>query len=304
MGMLKDSLTFPQPLTPSQIADLRLAASTLTGWKRRAFEAEMALKYCAGTPLQAETTFGWSRRTVALGLAERRTGIRCLGAQATCSGRKRWEDTQPEAADALRRLADAPAQPDPTCRTTLTSTRLTAKAALDALCTQGYSEAQLPAPSTMAEVLNRLGFRLRKVVKAKPQKKIAETDAMFANSEKKTTKRCQRTTSNACASIVKPRSPAATCHGAAGPEAITKLVIPTWACMRSTFRVALWMQQVGSSTSPLAGLIRPVISSWMRVKPGGPPWMRVNRWPWRGCRLKWTTAQKAAGGERHFSSAW
>src|SRR6516164_1907246 len=131
MGMLKDSLTFPQPLTPSQIADLRLAASTLTGWQRRAFEAAMALKYCEGTPLQAETTFGWSRRTVALGLAERRTGIRCLGAQATCSGRKRWEDTQPEAADALRRLADAPAQPDPTCRTTLTSTRLTAKAALD-----------------------------------------------------------------------------------------------------------------------------------------------------------------------------
>jgi len=41
----------------------------------------------------------------------------------------------------------------------------------------------------MAEVLNRLGFRLRKVVKAKPQKKIAATDAMFANSEKKTTKR-------------------------------------------------------------------------------------------------------------------
>ena len=39
----------------------------------------------------------------------------------------------------------------------------------------------------MAEVLNRMGFRLRKVVKAKPQKKIAETDAIFANIEKKMT---------------------------------------------------------------------------------------------------------------------
>jgi Rhodopirellula transposase DDE domain len=189
MGMLQGSLTGPQPLTPSQIADLRLAASTLTGWKRRAFEAEMALKYCEGNPLQAETLFGWSRRTVALGLAERRTGMRCLGAQAACSGRKRWEDAQPEAADALRRLADAHAQQDPTFRTTLAYTRLTAKAALEALSQQGYGEAQLPAPSTMAEVLNRLGFRLRKVVKAKPQKKIAETDAIFANIEKKTTKR-------------------------------------------------------------------------------------------------------------------
>ena len=49
----------------------------------------------------------------------------------------------------------------------------------------------------MAAVLNRMGFRLRKVVKAKPQKKIAETDAIFDNIEKKITKRSQRTTSNA-----------------------------------------------------------------------------------------------------------
>jgi hypothetical protein len=48
----------------------------------------------------------------------------------------------------------------------------------------------------MAEVLNRMGFRLRKGVKAKPQKKIAETDAIFANIEKKTNKRRQRRASN------------------------------------------------------------------------------------------------------------
>jgi hypothetical protein len=195
--MLKAPLTWHQPLTPSQIADVRLAASNMTGATRRAFEAEMAVKYCAGDPLQAENIFGWSRRTVALGLAERRTGIRCLGAQAACSGRKRWEDTQPEAAEALRRLADAHAQQDPTFRTTLAYTRLTAKAAREALRAQGYDEAHIPAPSTMAEVLNRLGFRLRKVVKAKPQKKIAETDAIFANMEKKTRRRGPRTTSNA-----------------------------------------------------------------------------------------------------------
>jgi hypothetical protein len=37
----------------------------------------------------------------------------------------------------------------------------------------------------MAEVLNRMGFRLRKVVKAKPQKKLKETDAIFDNIKKK-----------------------------------------------------------------------------------------------------------------------
>jgi len=49
----------------------------------------------------------------------------------------------------------------------------------------------------MAEVLNRMGFRLRKVVKAKPQKKIKETDAIFDNIKKKMTKPGQQAESNA-----------------------------------------------------------------------------------------------------------
>ena len=150
-----DSLPLP---SPSQIADLRLAASNMTGPTRRAFEAEMTLKYCGGNPLMAEAVFGWGRQTVALGLAERRTGILCLGAQSAFSGRTRWEERQPQVAEALRQLADAHAQQDPTFRTRLTSTRLTAQAALEALRAQGYREELLPSPSTMAEVLNRWAF--------------------------------------------------------------------------------------------------------------------------------------------------
>ena len=193
--MHDSTLKSPQSLRPSQIADLRLAASKMTGATRRAFQAEMALKYCGGNPLLAETIFGWGRHTVEVGLAERRTGIVCLGAQSAFSSRKRWEDMQPEAAAALYRLAAAHAQQDPTFRTTLAYTRLTAKAALEALRAHGYGTAPLPSPSTMAEVLNRMGFRRRKVIKAKPQKKIAETEAIFENIEKKT-KRHSRITSN------------------------------------------------------------------------------------------------------------
>jgi hypothetical protein len=196
VGTQNATLESHQPLRPSQIADLRLAASKMTGPTRRAFQAEMTLKYCGGNPLLAETIFGWGRHTVEVGLGERRTGIMCLGAQSAFSGRKRWEDTHPEAAEALSRLAEAHAQQDPTFRTTLAYTRLTAKAALAALGAQGYSAEQLPSPSTMAEVLNRMGFRLRKVVKAKPQKKIAETDAIFANIEKKTRKQRPRPASH------------------------------------------------------------------------------------------------------------
>jgi hypothetical protein len=176
--------SLPLP-SPSQIADLRLAASNMTGPTRRAFEAEMTLKYCDGHPLMAEAVCGWGRQTVALGLAERRTGLLCRGAQSACSGRKRWAERQPQVAEALRQLAEAHAQQDPTFRTRLTYTRLTAKAALEALREQGDREELLPAPSTMAAVLKRMGFRWRKVVKAKPQKKIKETDAIFDHRKKR-----------------------------------------------------------------------------------------------------------------------
>ncbi len=185
MYMQPTTLKSRPALSPSLIADLRLAASKMTGPKRRAFEAEMTRKYCKGNPLLAEAVCGWGRQTVALGVAERRTGILCLGAQSAFSGRKRWEEQHPQAAQALRQLAEAHAQQDPTFRTSLTYTRLTAQAALNALTEQGYREDQLPSPTTMAEVLNRLGFRLRKVVKAQPQKKIKETDAIFDNVKKK-----------------------------------------------------------------------------------------------------------------------
>jgi hypothetical protein len=182
----------PPLLTPSQIQDLRLAASKMTGAARRAFQAEMTLKYCRGSARLAETILGWSRGAVAVGLAEHRTGIRCLGAQSACSGRKRWEEHEPEAAEALRHLAEAHAQQDPTFGTTLAYTRLTAKAALAALRTQGVSEDHLPSPSTMAEVLNRMGYRLRKVIKAQPQKKLKATDAIFDNRKKRPRRRGHR----------------------------------------------------------------------------------------------------------------
>lgn len=159
-----------EPLSSSQIADLRLAASKLSGAKRRSFQAEICLKYCHGSARLSETIFGWSRETVELGLAEKRTGITCVGAQSSLSGTKRWEERYPEVAQALQGLAEAHAQQDPTFASTLAYTRLTAAEALRQLAQQGFTVEQLPSPSTLAEVLNRMGYRLRKVVKAKPQK--------------------------------------------------------------------------------------------------------------------------------------
>ena len=157
-------------LSTSHRKDLRLAASKLTGPKRREFQAEMTVKYCRGSARLAETVFGWNRGAVEVGLAEKRTGLICAGAQSGFAGSKRWEERYPEIAKALKELAESHAQQDPSFKTTVAYTRLTSAEALRQLKAMGYEEEKLPAPSTMALVLNRLGYRLRKVVKAKPQK--------------------------------------------------------------------------------------------------------------------------------------
>jgi hypothetical protein len=144
----------------------------MLGVERRSFQAEMTLKYCCGSARHAETVFGWSRNNVELGLAEKQTGITCIGAQAAFCGRKRWEEDFPEAAATLQQIAEAHAQQDPSFLTTIAYTRLTAAEAIQQLRLHGYPEEQLPAPSTMALILNRMGYRLRPVLKAKPQKKF------------------------------------------------------------------------------------------------------------------------------------
>ena len=158
-------------LTRTQIEDLHLASSKMTGVRRRAFQAEIALKYCKGSARLTETIFGWRRRTVETGLAEKRTGLICVGAQSGFSGRKRWEVLHQEAFVALQKLAEAHCQQDPTFTRSIAYTRLTAAAAIEALKTEGFPPEQLPSPSVMAEVLNRSGYRLRKILKAKPKKK-------------------------------------------------------------------------------------------------------------------------------------
>lgn len=158
-------------LTAAHIEDVKLAAKQMQGAVRRAFEAEMVLKYCAGSARRGEDVFGWSRETIQIGLAEKRTGLICIGAQEAFCGKMRWEEQHPEAAAALFELAEAHSQQDPSFRGELAYTRLTAQSALDALRKQGFKPEILPSASTMAEVLNRNHYRLRTVIKAKPQKK-------------------------------------------------------------------------------------------------------------------------------------
>ena len=65
-------------LEERHLADLKMAASKMLGPARRAFEAEMVGKYCAGNAWWGEHVFGWSRHTIALGLAATTDGRKSM----------------------------------------------------------------------------------------------------------------------------------------------------------------------------------------------------------------------------------
>jgi hypothetical protein len=158
-------------LTEDARRDITAAAKLLTGFKRRQFQAEMAVKYCNGSARRAEATFGWGRTAVDTGLNERRSGIRCLDAYEL-RGRKRTEERCPELVEHIHRLVDPHAQADPKLQTPLAFTRITAKAVREALQAVPELTGVVPCRQTVGTVLNRLGYRLRRVLKARPEKKF------------------------------------------------------------------------------------------------------------------------------------
>jgi hypothetical protein len=186
--MIANSDSMPAgSLTAEHIEDIKLAASKMGRVDRRGFQAKMALKYCDASPRRAEALFGWSRAAVELGLHERRTGVVCLSVQPLVSGRRLWEEKYPQAAAALWEIAEAHAQQDPSFRGPLSYTRLTAARAIRELKQRGFPDAVLPAASTMADILNRNGYRLRPVLKAKPQKKSRRPMPSLPTSAARTT---------------------------------------------------------------------------------------------------------------------
>jgi hypothetical protein len=62
-------------LTEKIKSSLKDAAKKLTGFKKRAFMAQVTIDYFNSSPRRAETELGWSRQAIATGLKELETGI-------------------------------------------------------------------------------------------------------------------------------------------------------------------------------------------------------------------------------------
>lgn len=160
---------------------LRVAARRLTGYQRRLFQAEVTRTLCGGSPRRAERRFGWGRANIDTGLHELDSGVRCAEAFAT-RGARRVEDADPQLAADIRALAEPHTQADPELKSDRRYTNLSAREVLEGLqAEKGYAAADLPGERTMRDILNRMGYRLRRIQKGKPLKKTADTDAIFAN---------------------------------------------------------------------------------------------------------------------------
>jgi Rhodopirellula transposase DDE domain len=159
---------------------IRSAARRLTGYQRRLFQAEVATALCDGNARQAERRFGWGRDTVARGLHEQRSGLRCRENFAA-RGRQRSEQKDPQLAADIRAIVEPHTYADPELKSARRYTNLAAAEVRTALIQKGYAEGRLPSERTMRDILNRMNYRLKRIRKGKPLKKTEETDAIFAN---------------------------------------------------------------------------------------------------------------------------
>ena len=157
------------------------AAGKLTGAKRREFMARVTSERFGGNARKAEREMGWGRETVKKGLRELQTGIACLD-NYQGRGNKKTEEKNPRLEEDIRALAEPRTQADPDLRTSLAYTKITAAAVRKALIDKkGYRDEELPTENTVGNILNRLGYSLKRVQKTKPVKKIPEVNEIFEN---------------------------------------------------------------------------------------------------------------------------
>jgi transposase len=154
-------------------------ATKLKGSDRRQFMAEVVRGLGIGGQTLAERELGWNRRTIRKGMQELSSGEPIVDGYAR-SGRKRIEEKLPDLLADIQALVDPQAQTDPSFKTTRLYSRLSVAEVRRQLIEQkGYEDEALPSVETLRRRLNALGYTVKRVVKAKPQKRIAETEAIF-----------------------------------------------------------------------------------------------------------------------------
>src|SRR3954467_4254137 len=155
---------------PEMVPVLIDTAKTLKASQRRLFMAKTVAAMGRGGQIWAEASLGWNRETIRKGMHELRSGMTCVDA-FSCRRRKPAKEHLPRLLDDIRSIADGQSQADPKFQTKRLFTRISVKEVRRLLIAEkGYTDEQLPTQQTINRKLNRLGYRLTKVAKCRPQK--------------------------------------------------------------------------------------------------------------------------------------
>ena len=166
-------------LTDSLKALFIETANQLKGTHRRQFMAKVVKELGIGGQTRAEQELNWNRGTIRKGMQELTSGNPIEDAFGR-RGRKRVESRLPKLQDDIRAIVDPFTQADPSLRSERLYTRISAPEVRRQLIEQkGYRDDELPTSEVIRQRLNEMNYCLRRVIKAKPQKKIPETDAIF-----------------------------------------------------------------------------------------------------------------------------
>lgn len=147
-------------------------AEKLKSSERRKYQAKIVKELGWGGQRFAEREFDWYRGTIRKGSIELETKIDFID-RFSDRGRKRIEELLPNLLDDIKNIVEPESQIDPTFRTEQLFTRISANEVRKQLIIQkGYSEEELPSIRTINKKLNDLGYKLKKVLKSKPKKKL------------------------------------------------------------------------------------------------------------------------------------
>ena len=154
-----------RPLAEAVKSLFKSAAVKLKGSARRLFMAEMVRELGPGGQTLAERELGWNRGTIRKGMHELTAGVECVDAFCL-RGRRPSDKRLPNLLDDIRDIVDSIAQVDATLRTPRLYIKLTARQVRTQLIEQkNYKDEDLPKRRTISTILNKLGYRLRKVKK-------------------------------------------------------------------------------------------------------------------------------------------
>lgn len=169
-------------LCENTIKLLKMSCDLLKGATKRKFMAETVTCLGFGGQRKAKKLLGWCRDTIRKGQHELRTGITCIDNYAG-RGRLPAEAHLPGLIEKIHEIVDGKTLADPTLESDRLYTRMTAREVRRLLVQSGYDDNELPSESTLSRKLNELGYHLKKIKKANPQKKYPKRMPYLNNSK-------------------------------------------------------------------------------------------------------------------------